>query len=158
LLEENSEYAIPPQLEKWANRMPVNDFLVPPHAPELCLEHLMQNPKNKMAFEYYMAYSMLAGKVSELAKNVHRLQQFDYKHIPRHVEEALMIYIQLTGNDALGLPGWRIRPKTIERFLDFNRILNRHNKNKLLAQGELVQKYRDTYWYYAFYYFKSRGN
>ncbi|MHC4532469.1 MAG: DUF6057 family protein [Planctomycetota bacterium] len=147
----------------WAHRqfrylkstMPVSDFLVSPTEPELCLEKLLENTKNKMAFEYFMVYCLLDGQIGSFIKHIHRLNYFDYPKIPRHFEEAILIYNQLTGGKGVALPGKRISEETIRKFNDFNSIKAKHKNNKEAARREL-NKYRDTYWFYGLYYYKPR--
>jgi hypothetical protein len=134
--------------------MPESDFLVSPTEPELCLEELLKNTKNKMAFEYFMAYCLLEGQIGRFTKHLHRLNYFDYPKIPRHFEEAMLIYNQLTGGKDVTLPGKEISEETIRKFNDFNNIMAKHKKDKKAAHSDL-KKYRDTYWFYGLYYYKS---
>jgi hypothetical protein len=142
-----------PRYQHLKNIMPKSDFLVSPTQPELCLEELLQNKKNKMAFEYFMAYCLLDGQIGRFTKHLHRLSYFDYPKIPRHFEEALLIYNQLTGGRGIDSPEKEISKETIRRFEDFNKIFAKHKKDKTAAREELT-KYRDTYWFYGFYYYR----
>ena len=135
--------------------MPESDFLVSPTEPELSLEELLQNKKNKMAFEYFMAYCLLEGQIGRFTKHLHRLNYFDYPKIPRHFEEAMLIYNQLTGGKGIDLPEKEISDQTIRKFEDFNKIFAKHKSDKTAARGELT-KYRDTYWFYGFYYYRPK--
>jgi hypothetical protein len=135
--------------------MPASDFLVSPAEPERCLEEMLKNTRNKMAFEYFMAYCLLEGDLSRFAANLHRLTDLGYSRIPRHFQEAMLIYMQLTGRKDVPLPGQGISPETLARFNAFNAILTRHGRNKDAALGELVQ-YKDTYWFYGLYYYKPK--
>ncbi len=152
-LSDSNDFWAHPQNRYLKSTMPQSDFLVSPTEPEQCLEKLLENTKNKMAFEYFMAYCLLEGQVARFVKNLYRLNYFDYPNIPRHFEEAILIYNQLAGAKGIALPGREISEKTIRKFDDFNRILAKHNKNKKAARGEL-KKYRDTYWFYGLYYYK----
>ena len=127
--------------------------LVSPTEPELCLEELLKNTKNKMAFEYFMAYCLLEGQVGRFVKSLQRFNDYDYPKIPRHFEEAMLIYNQLTGGKGIALQGKEISDQTIRKFDDFNNIMSKHKKDKQAARRELT-KYRDTYWFYGLYYFK----
>jgi hypothetical protein len=139
--------------------MPKTDFLISSNAPERCLEEMLKNSrKNRMAFEYFMAYCLLDGKISQLVKYLYLLNDFGYPRIPRHCEEAILIFIQLTGIRDIVLPGKKISRETIEKFNDFNKIMAKYNKNKEAAYQELAQKYKDTYWFYAFYYYHPEEN
>jgi hypothetical protein len=106
-----------------------------------------------MAFEYFMAYCLLEGQVGRFVEHLQQLNDFDYPKIPRHFEEAMLIYGQLTGGREIVLPGKTISEQTIRKFEDFNKIMAKHNKDKKAARSELT-KYRDTYWFYGLYYYK----
>jgi hypothetical protein len=157
-LSDNDNFSKSPELTYIKSIMPESDFLIPPNEPQRCLVHLIQNRKNKMAFEYFMAYCLLQGKLSDIMKHIHRLNDFEYSRIPRHLEEAILVYMQLTGRRDIALQGRQVSRETIQRFIDFNQIMNRYNKNKNAAYNELRNKYNDTYWFYAFYYYKPTGN
>jgi hypothetical protein len=107
-----------------------------------------------MAYEYYMANCLLRGDIEQLIKQLYRLNGFDYDHIPRHFEEAVLIYVQLTGRKDIVLPGRKISQETVSEFVDFNRILKKNDRNLDRAFEELEQKFRDTYWFYALYRYK----
>jgi hypothetical protein len=154
-LIDSNDFLEHPQIRYLKNIMPQSDFLVSPGEPELCLEKLLENSKNKMAFEYFMAYCLLEGQVGRFVKHLHRLNYFDYSKIPRHFEEAILVYNQLTGGKGINLQGKDISEETIRKFDDFNRILTKHKKNKESARIEL-NKYRDTYWFYGLYYYQPK--
>jgi hypothetical protein len=126
------------------------DFLVSTYQPKLCLQELHNMPDNRMVFEYFMANCLLEGNISQFIQQVHRLNDFGYERIPRHFEEAILIYIQLTGRKNVGLRGLNIADDTIREFIDFNQILENNNKNADAARLQL-EKYWDTYWFYALY-------
>jgi len=152
-LSDGDDFLGHPKYRYLKSIMPESDFLVSPVEPELCLEELLENKNNKMAFEYFMAYCLLDGQIGRFIKNLHLMNSFDYPKIPRHFEEAILIYNQLTGGKGIVLPGRKISEQTIRRFEDFNRIMARYNKNKKAAHTELT-KYRDTYWFYGLYYYR----
>lgn len=142
------------QLQDIRKVMPKADFLLSPTEPERCLEELLKNSANKMAFEYFMACCLLKGDISRFMKYLPRLNDFDYTGIPRHFEEAMLIYMQLAGRKDIALPGKEISQQTIRRFNEFNQIVARYEKNKAAAYNEL-KKYRDTYWFYGLYYYET---
>ena len=155
-LSDSNDFWAHPHFRYLKSTMPQSDFLVSPTEPELSLEVLLENTKNKMAFEYFMAYCLLEGQIGSFIKNIHRLNYFDYPKIPRHFEEAILIYNQLTGGKGTVVPGKDISEETIRKFDDFNKIMAKHKRNKEAARKEL-NKYRDTYWFYGLYYYKPRG-
>ena len=145
-----------PQFRYIQNVMPDSDFLVSPFEPERCLEELLQSSGNRMAFEYYMANCLLNGNIGQFVKQLYRLNELGYQKIPRHFEEAILIYIQLTGRKDINLPGRKISEETARKFADFNQILKKNDNNMDRAHIELLKKYRDTYWFYALYRFKPK--
>jgi hypothetical protein len=152
-LSEDNDFAELPKYRHLKSVAPESDFLVSPTEPELCLEELLKNTKNKMAFEYFMAYCLLEGQVGRFVKNLQRFNDYDYPKIPRHFEEAMLIYNQLTGGKGISLPDKAISEQTIRKFNDFNKIKAKYKNDKIVARSELT-KYRDTYWFYGLYYFK----
>ena len=152
-LSDNEGFWTRPPFQYLKSAMPESHFLVSPTQPELCLEELLSNRQNKMAFEYFMAYCLLEGQIGRFAKQLHRLNDFDYPRIPRHFEEAMLVYNQIAGAKGIVLPGKDISEETVREFEDFNRIRAAYKGNKAAARGELM-KYRDTYWFYGLYYYR----
>ena len=111
----------------------------------------------EMAFEYYVSYCLLEGKIDELYKHLYKLNSFDYEKIPRHIEEAILITRQLSRR-AIAIPGREISQETIAKFSDFSQIIKKYNNDKNYAYNELLTKYKDTYWFYALYLYKPKGN
>lgn len=156
LLDNTDDLSGFPQYRYLNTAIPYTDFLLSPIEPERCLEELIKCPGNKMAFEYYMAHCLLSGNLNLFIEHLHRLNDFNYTKIPRHFEEAILIYIQLTGRKDINLPGRSISRETVRKFVDFNQILARHDKNINNAYIELERKHRDTYWFYALYQYKPK--
>jgi hypothetical protein len=154
-LSNDNDLCASTQFQYLKSAMPESDFLVSPIEPERCLEELLKNSeKNKMAFEYFMAYCLLEGEIGRFMKHLHLLNDFDYPKIPRHFEEAMLIYMQLTDRK-IALPGREISKETVRRFIEFNQVMTKYNKNKDAAYKDLL-KYRDTYWFYGLYYYQSK--
>jgi DNA-binding SARP family transcriptional activator len=59
-------------------------------AEVMLLELLDRNPKNRMAFEYLMAYYMVSKRLDDLCRHLERVKQFGYRETPRLYEEALL--------------------------------------------------------------------
>jgi hypothetical protein len=120
--------------------------------PDRDLKLLLEtNSRNRMAFEYLMAYYLLDGKVGKFITNIKRLIELNYNKIPRSYEEALILYIAESGKKQVELPGYSLSYETINRFNDFRKIYERYNSNKLVARTALTEKYAGTYWYYVMY-------
>lgn len=156
LADTTSPYSLP-QFQYLKNAVPETNFLVSTLEPKLCLQEMLSTPGNRMAFEYFMANCLLEGNISQFIQQVHRLNDFNYQKIPRHYEEAILVYIQLTGRKNVGLRGLNISDDTIREFIDFNQTLENFDKKADLAYRQLEEKYWDTYWFYALYRYKSQG-
>jgi len=76
--------------------------------------------------------------------------QREGKDIPRHYQEAALLFSQLQGN--VSLDGLAIDPQTAERF---NRLVETSNQNSGMSDEYNAQvlraDYGDTYWYYFFF-------
>ena len=152
---DNAQSSWPTELLQKKHLMPVDDFLITPSAPELVLEELLAaNPQNKMAYEYFMAYCLLDGKVGRMMKYVHQLTDFDYQGIPKHIEEAIILYIANTGRKDLELPKLLMSKATYEQFQQVTALMQKYKGDKNAAFRDFL-KFNNTYWYYATYTYKK---
>jgi hypothetical protein len=103
-----------------------------------------------MAFEYLMALYMLNKNLGKLVQNLEHLQDFDYRELPTHYEEAALIYIYGTGKP-LQIHGYRPNPQKRQQIEEFSRILKSYGDNKQAASKELSKKFCNTYFYYYMY-------
>ncbi len=109
---------------------------------------LDENEKNKMAFEYLMAYYLLSNEIGNMVKNLSYLEKLGYKQIPRTYEEALMVYLSGVGIKRVNIGSYNISESTIERYRDYARIVHDHNNDSQDARDELYKVHGNTYWYY----------
>ena len=107
-----------------------------------------------MAFEYLMAHYLLSCRVDKVAEHIGRLNDFGYFGIPRHYEEALLLYMTKPGVK-VDLGDRRINYLTIQRFKAFDNIHKRFWKNKMAALNALVPGFKDTYFFY--FIFSGKG-
>ena len=87
-------------------------------AEGLLVQLLRCNPTNRMAFEYLMAHYLMKLELDKVVDRLWQLEAFKYQGIPRHYEEALLLYEQARGSH-LELAGRKVRPETMERFRRF---------------------------------------
>ena len=116
----------------------------------LLLNLLDKNRQNRMAFEYLMAWCLLNRQLDKLTQNLDRLNDFDYSEIPRHYEEALLIYTAMTGKQ-INLGDRQISLESRQRYKDFMETFNRYEGNKQAAFNELAGNYGDSYLFYHTY-------
>jgi hypothetical protein len=109
---------------------------------------LRQNPKNRMAFEYLMAFYLLGGGLEKLAANVGRLSNLGYREIPTLYEEAMLIYQGMHGRRP-DIGQLEIKPETIERYNRFVRLYrSMQPQNRQAVLQRLVREFGTSYFFY----------
>src|SRR5665647_3073487 len=82
-----------PELKEKRKNMPQGDFFIQVTSAQNNIPLLIQsNPNNKRAFEYKIAWLMLSKDVEGVVSQIKTLKTLGYSRIPRHMEEAAMIY------------------------------------------------------------------
>jgi hypothetical protein len=111
---------------------------------------LEENPQNRMAFEYSMAWYMLKKHLGRFAQGIERMRDLGYAELPTHYEEAALVHMHETGK-SLNLSGYRASPQKRRQIEDFTQILNSHGGDKQAAFKDLSQRFRNTYFFYQLY-------
>jgi len=125
------------------------------HAKEKAFSALLEkNSQNRMAFEYLMAWHMLTKELNKVVENIKHLNDFDYPQIPRHYEEALLVYVYGT-NKPVYLDGRPFNPDMRRQIKHFSQTFNRYGRNKRAAFRELAGVYGDSYFFYHLYGFSG---
>jgi len=132
--------------------MLIEDLVSGDKMSSLELEQLVkQNPKNKMAFEYLIAYHLLNANINGVWNHLPDFKALNYVKIPRHVQEALIVIAAMTPKfDPNILKGW-VDPITFEHFAAYRKILAKYNGDRNGARQELQVWFGDTYWYYMMF-------
>ena len=132
--------------------LPKKDFFINVQNPQYDLSRLIsENPGNRMAFEYFMMYSMFMHNLSNIARNITYLDGLNYGKIPVHIEEALILFMTLNPEYPLDLGKYQVSDRTKNRFIGFTKIIMAHKNDRVAAQVDLFQDYGNTYWYYSYY-------
>lgn len=109
---------------------------------------LRQNPGNRMAFEYLMAFYLLAGELEKIMENIGRLADLGYREIPTLYEEAMLIYQGIHGRKP-DLGKFNIKPETIERYNRFVRRCNSiQTQDPQAVLQYLVPEFGTSYFFY----------
>jgi hypothetical protein len=113
---------------------------------------LEKNKHNRMAFEYLMAFLLLTGQHTAVAHSIGYLDNFNYPQgrIPRHLEEAVLLYMAMTNKKA-DLHGRQINTVTTRRFQKFMQLFQRHKLDLQTAAKTLEEEFVDTYYYFYFF-------
>ncbi len=107
---------------------------------------LKSSRRNKMAFEYLVASSLLKIDFKSLVNNMKLLKYLKYDKIPQHYEEALLLF---QTKNKLDLKELDISQNTLNRFKGFSQLLTRFQGNTKLTFEELKKNFGNTYWFYV---------
>jgi Family of unknown function (DUF6057) len=147
-----SELAQDSECKRIQASMPLEDYISLGNPSYHQLEVLlMRNPRNKMTFEYLMAYYLLNANVKGIWDHISDFSTLNYMKIPRHIQEAMIIMMAITPNlDQNKLKGW-IDPININRFMEYRQTLIKYKGDKGSAKQELQSRFGDSYWYYLMF-------
>jgi hypothetical protein len=131
---------------------PREDFMANWELDRSIADFNASNPYNQRVFEYTLMYALLNNFGAHFAGIITLLEQFDYDHIPRHLEEAILMFSgygwspEIHRNSIMTetFGGFTIRPETIfrhERFVQHLSML----QNGQIDQDWFIYTYRDTY-------------
>jgi hypothetical protein len=109
---------------------------------------LHSNRTNRMAFEYLMAHCLLSREPEKVVNELPRLDELGYTSIPRHYEEAVLLYQQIKGGITVDLHGRRVRPETQTAFKGFAEAINGRVHETETGRRELSRRFGDTFWFY----------
>jgi|GEM_PF-4161246 len=117
------------------------------------LSVLQQQALNPLAFNYLCAYSLLEKQPAFLVDNVWVLAELGYKVIPKHYQEALMIYQLDHPNEEFDLEGLETDPQTTKAFLSFGSQIS-NDKQPVLSNYKAYKNMYILYWFFTDF---SRG-
>ena len=101
--------------------------------------------------DYKLAYLLLTKDVKSIAQLLPKLESYGYRKMPVHVEEAALEF-KVLKMGPLPQPGnMTFTPEIEIRWGDFILTFKGFNNNLQAAEPTMRSKFRDTFWYYAFY-------
>ena len=137
-----------PDLGRKMSILPGKDFFVFLESPEGNLPRLVnQNSGNREAFEYLMAWLLLNKDVEMLVTNVSLMKNMGYTTIPRHIEEAILIYYNSQGRMP-DLGGLTLSSETRLRFDQYFSAFMTERQNPATLEGKMKEQFGNTFWYY----------
>ena len=141
-----------PELKEKRQIMPQGDFFIHVNSAQDNIPHLIEsNPNNRRAFEYKIAWMMLSKDIEGVVNQIKTLKTLGYSRIPRHMEEAAMIYYN--GKGILpDLGGLSISAETLSRFDQYVAAFKSNRQNMALAKERLGAQFGNTFMFY--YHFK----
>ncbi len=123
------------------------DFFIDTEFPQRNILMLLEaNPANIKAFEYKLAWLLLTKEVEEAVSLIPLMGEMGYTRIPRHVEEAALVYSNATGMMP-DLGGLDISSDAQSRFSRYINAFNSYRQNPE-ANREHIERFDNTFWYY----------
>jgi hypothetical protein len=148
MAEDTSLIRIDTELGNKLRILPGSDFFILLESPESNLPMLVdENPDNPRAFEYMMSWLMLGKNVDILVNNIRLMKNMGYTRIPRHIEEAILIYYNSQGVFP-DLGGLSISNETRARFDQYFASYMTARQNPATLQEEMEKQFSNTFWYY----------
>ena len=129
-------------VEPVGKSLPSDDGSEPGQLLPILLE---ANPKNRMAFEYLIAHYLLTLQVDRVMAHLGMFRELGYPALPRHVQEAVLLFVSLSGGRRPNLYGYTIGIENQNRFEAFRKVVSSRAKD---TEAILQKDYGDTYWYY----------
>jgi hypothetical protein len=137
-----------PELGRKVKILPGDDFFIFLDSPQDNLPLLVdENHANKEAFEYLMSWLMLSKEVEMLVNNIKLMKNMGYTRIPRHIEEAIMIYYNSQGAFP-DLGGLSISNETMQRFEKYFSTYMKARQNPATLKEKMRKQFGNTFWYY----------
>lgn len=124
-----------------------NDFFFSENEKDMMLGQLFTaDTKNRMAFEYLMAYCLLNKDLNHFMQYLNLGQKLNYKTLPRSYQEGFIYSWKMTPNNtAQPMPGF-ISNNLVQKADVFLAQANQANGADILKKD-----YGNTYWYYLLY-------
>ena len=94
-----------------------------------------------------IAWFLLEKNIGVVINEVQRMKEMSYYRIPKHIEEALVIYNISTGMRP-DLGGLLISDETIKSFRQYELYSNPFTGFKPASRKDIPKQIRDTYWFY----------
>jgi hypothetical protein len=113
----------------------------------ILLNLLKANSRNRMAFEYLMAYYLLTRQPSKISENIYRLDDFGYTEIPALYEEALVLYYHMD-TSAVVRTKLPIRQQTYMRFQQFAKGYDLFAQRVPGMEEQLHKDFGTSYFYF----------
>ncbi len=105
---------------------------------------IKENPDNRMAFEYLMAFYLVNKDLRNFAGLVPSLEKMNYREIPLSYQEAMLYIIGLTTTDPFTAAPPYINAGVRNRMRSYADIYRKSPD----PEARLRRDYSDTYWYF----------
>lgn len=130
-----------------------SDILFSPNDYYRSLKNIIESdPNNIKALDYLLCFNLMNKELDSFRANFDLFfRKTNINTLPELYQEALIMTFKGEELSIERLKQYNISPKIFEQCLDYNRIYESTSENVM----KLLEKYRDTYWFY--YYFAQEG-
>jgi len=148
-VKADTNFVLTPELNKLCSLYLKQDTILPGNPP---LEQLIyENPKNKMAFEYLIAFNLLTRHIDILPKYANMFNTFGYYKMPLVVEEALLLSSSFNENK-LSQDFFTPSSLAISSFSKFYSIfISKYSGDPQSSFIEMTDSCGYSYFYYYIY-------
>jgi hypothetical protein len=137
-----------PELGAKIKILPKSDFFIKFNDPLNNLPLILQAQQdNRKAFEYYIAALLLTKNVEGAVNSLKKLKEMGYTRIPRHIEEAVLMYYNST-KEMPELGGLAISTETQNRFNEYVTTYKILRQTSQLNTQKMELKFGNTFWFY----------
>jgi hypothetical protein len=137
-----------PELGEKMSLLTGKDFSISIKNPQTNLPLLLDgNTGNRKAFEYLMAWFLLEKNIQGVVNEIGKIKNISYSRLPRHLEEALIIYNISTGMMP-DIGTLKISQDAIDRYRQYEILINPYSRTVPTANKEFLKEARNTYWFY----------
>lgn len=151
LLFNDDALATDPELGKHHKNRIKTDFFSITDDPVVNIGLILASDSlNRKAFEYKLAYMLLNKDYKGIARELPKMEQMGFKHLPKHVEEVTVALPSLkTAIPDLGTI--QINNQTGEKWNNYLATFQQFGSNAKAAEPALRKEFGNTFWYYVFY-------
>jgi hypothetical protein len=114
----------------------------------LLINLLENNPANRMAYEYLLTHYLLTVQIDKFATRLSQMSAYKYDSVPRHWQEALLVYLFNTPSPNPALLQIPIDPAVQQNFMAFNQLYALHRNNIGAVHEEMYRRFGNTYYYF----------
>lgn len=157
-IKKNPTLSEDQRIQNFRRNMLKSDFILDSKKTRWIFSKLLDdNRKNKIAFEYQMAIYLINRYPQGVVENLYRLEDFDYKEIPKPYEEAFFICL-MQKNTVMIPESFKVSKESKRKFRKFAKFMNSYGRDLYAVEKEVSTTYRNTYYEYFFYGYKYNSS
>ena len=145
-LESDPNLSGDAEIQRWRSVMLKTDAV---RDVDTLTQLLTENPANRTAYQYGMASLLLSKNLDNFVRMFDMYHQRNFARIPRHYEEALLLFEALRKQPA-DTPGRIVSPETRAQLQEFLQMFRQTGGDQTAPRSALRKRFGSTYFYYYF--------